>query len=52
MKPMQPHDAGAFYVLPLGDHHYVRADGRTVLQLHGIGPWGITYVSAEDDPRN
>ncbi|MFZ5556919.1 MAG: cupin domain-containing protein [Pseudomonadota bacterium] len=23
---------------------------EAVLQLHGIGPWGITYLNPEDDP--
>jgi hypothetical protein len=22
-----------------------------VVQLHGMGPWGITYVRDADDPR-
>ena len=48
---MQALPTGAFYVLPTGDNHYIRADGQTVLQLHGIGPWGIDYVDPEDDPR-
>jgi hypothetical protein len=25
--------------------------GETVLQLSTIGPWTITYVNADDDPR-
>jgi hypothetical protein len=24
---------------------------ETVLQLHGVGPWGVNYVNAADDPR-
>ena len=27
-------------------------DQETVLQLHGVGPWGITYLNPADDPRN
>ena len=23
---------------------------ETVIQLHGTGPWGITYVNPADDP--
>lgn len=47
----RPLDAGSLFVLPAGDHHYVWAEGETVVQLHGIGPWGITYVDPADDPR-
>ena len=38
-------------MLPTGGTHYVEAEGETVLQLHGIGPWGIDYINPEDDPR-
>lgn len=24
---------------------------ETVIQLHGVGPWGITYLDPADDPR-
>jgi len=43
--------AGAFHAIPKGVHHYGMAKGRTVIQLHGFGPWGITYVNPSDDPR-
>jgi hypothetical protein len=23
-----------------------------IVQLHGTGPWGITYINPSDDPRN
>jgi len=26
--------------------------GETILQLHGNGPWQITYLNPADDPRN
>jgi hypothetical protein len=32
--------------------HFAWAKGDTVVQLHGIGPWTITYVNPPDDPRN
>jgi len=31
--------------------HFAWAKGETVIQLHGIGPWKIEYVSPADDPR-
>jgi hypothetical protein len=32
--------------------HFVRVQGETVVQFHGMGPWSIQYVNPEDDPRN
>jgi quercetin dioxygenase-like cupin family protein len=43
--------AGTFGFMPAETRHYGRAEGDTVLQLHGVGPWGITYVNPADDPR-
>lgn len=43
--------AGAFGYWPAGTQHYAWFEGETVLQLHGQGPWTITYVNPSDDPR-
>jgi quercetin dioxygenase-like cupin family protein len=43
--------AGAFGLIPAGMHHYAKAKGETVLQLHGMGPWRLIYVNKADDPR-
>jgi hypothetical protein len=43
--------AGTYGQWPAGMKHYVWVNGETVLQFHGIGPWTITYVHADDDPR-
>ena len=43
---------GSFTAMPQGMHHFAWAKGETVIQVHGIGPWGITYVNPSDDPRN
>ncbi len=43
--------AGAFHAIPKGVHHYAFTKGQTIIQLHGVGPWGITYVNPADDPR-
>ena len=43
--------AGTFAAIPPGMHHFAMADGETVLQLHGIGPWRIVYLDKADDPR-
>jgi hypothetical protein len=47
----KPLGAGSFAFMPAGMRHFVRAQGETVVQLHGTGPWGITYVNPSDDPR-
>lgn len=44
--------AGTFGYWPAGMKHFAWAKGDTVVQLHGIGPWTITYVNPSDDPRN
>ena len=43
--------AGTFGFWPAGMRHFAWAKGETVLQLHGTGPWMITYVNPADDPR-
>lgn len=43
--------AGSFHKIPKGARHYAMSKGQTVIQLHGVGPWGITYVNPADDPR-
>lgn len=43
--------AGAFAMMPAGTRHFAWTKGETIVQLHGIGPWGITYVNASEDPR-
>jgi hypothetical protein len=42
---------GAFVAMQPGTHHFAEAQGETVLQLHGVGPWSITYLNPADDPR-
>jgi quercetin dioxygenase-like cupin family protein len=42
---------GAFAALEPGVRHFAQAGGDTVIQLHGTGPWSLTYVNPADDPR-
>jgi quercetin dioxygenase-like cupin family protein len=44
--------AGSYGYWPAGMKHYVFAEGETVIQFHGNGPWALTYVNPADDPRN
>src|SRR6516165_557553 len=44
--------AGSFVKMPREMRHFAWAKGETIIQVHGIGPFEITYVNAADDPRN
>ena len=43
--------AGSFAFMPAGMRHFAWTKGETVVQVHGVGPWSITYVNPTDDPR-
>ncbi len=43
---------GGFAVMNKGTRHYAFTKKECIVQLHGMGPWGIIYVNPEDDPRN
>ena len=43
--------AGSFGYWPAGTRHFAWMEGETILQLHGQGPWTVTYVNPADDPR-
>jgi hypothetical protein len=47
-KPLR---AGSFVAMEPGLVHQAGADEETVVQLTSVGPWGITYVNPNDDPR-
>lgn len=43
--------AGSFGHWAPGTRHFAWSEGETILQLHGQGPWTVTYVNPADDPR-
>jgi quercetin dioxygenase-like cupin family protein len=43
--------AGAFVSMQPGTRHFVRAKGKTVVQVNATGPWKLNYVNPADDPR-
>ena len=47
---LMPMRAGSFIVMPVGTSHFVETKEETVVQVHGVGPWRVRYVNAEDDP--
>jgi ketosteroid isomerase-like protein/quercetin dioxygenase-like cupin family protein len=44
-------DAGGFVVLPAQMRHTFVAKTAVTFQIHGTGPFAITYVNPADDPR-
>ena len=49
---MQDLPAGGFASLPTEMRHSFMAKTAITIQVHGMGPFGITYVNPADDPRN
>jgi quercetin dioxygenase-like cupin family protein len=43
---------GAFATATANQPHFAWTKGRTTLQVHGMGPFQLTYVNPADDPQN
>ena len=43
--------AGAFYITPTPTPHFVWTDEEAIVQVTGLGPWGLTYLDPADAPR-
>ncbi len=43
--------SGGFTNAPADMHHFFMAKTAATIQVHGLGPFAITYVNAADDPR-
>jgi quercetin dioxygenase-like cupin family protein len=48
---LEPCPAGSFMVMPAGRRHFALTREPTVIQVHAVGPWVLTYVNPADDPR-
>ncbi len=46
-----PVGPGDMMIMAANTPHFGLTRDATVLQLHGTGPWGITYINPADDPR-
>jgi quercetin dioxygenase-like cupin family protein len=42
--------AGGYALLPAQMHHFAMAKTAAVVQVHGMGPFQLTYVNPADDP--
>jgi quercetin dioxygenase-like cupin family protein len=47
-RPLKPGDVA---IMPPGAPMFGYTREETVIQLHGVGPWGIAYLNPADDPR-
>ena len=45
---MQP---GDFIQMPAKMHHFAQAATDTIVQIHGVGPFAVTFLNPKDDPR-
>lgn len=43
--------AGGFHSIPANQHHFAFSKGGAVVQIHGEGPFDITYVDPKDNPE-
>jgi ketosteroid isomerase-like protein len=48
---MQDVAAGGFASVPAEMRHFFMSKTAATIQVHGIGPFGITYLNPADDPR-
>ena len=42
---------GGVTIMQPGTRHFAWFPEETIIQLHGVGPWTVTYVDPADDPR-
>jgi hypothetical protein len=43
--------AGAFITAGANMHHFAAARGHTIVQVHAMGPFALTYVNPKDAPQ-
>ena len=42
---------GRHAIMQPGTHHFAWFAAETIIQLHGVGPWTVTYVDPAEGPR-
>jgi quercetin dioxygenase-like cupin family protein len=50
-KQMMSLGVGDFASAPANEPHYAQAHGTTVVQVHAMGPFALTYVNPADTPK-
>ena len=49
VTPLRPGDVA---IMQPQTPHFALTTGATEVQIHGVGPWTLTFVNPQDDPRN
>jgi len=49
-KAMKPLASGSFRSVPKDTAHFGACHGETIVEVTGLGPFGMKYVNPEDDP--
>ena len=49
-KQMKELPAGGYALLPAQMRHFAYAKTDAIVQVHGMGPFALTYVNPADDP--
>jgi quercetin dioxygenase-like cupin family protein len=51
MTKTHPVPAGGVVIMQPKTNHFAWTKEETIVQVHGVGPWGVTFVDPADDPR-
>jgi quercetin dioxygenase-like cupin family protein len=43
--------AGSVAIMQPNTVHFTWTEEETITQVHGVGPWEVTFVNPDDDPR-
>jgi hypothetical protein len=47
----KPLSAGGIMIIQPKTPHFAWTKEEATVQVHGVGPWGVTYVNPAEDPR-
>lgn len=51
MQKSEALSPGSMMIMQPKTNHFAWTQEEVMVQLNGVGPWGITYINPADDPR-
>ena len=51
MSKTKPLSTGGVMIIQPKTPHFAWTQEEVMVQVHGVGPWGVTYVNPAEDPR-